>query len=94
MLPTHDLAPSILDFIASFVPFKALTLLGNTNPHPVSVKTVWLGKIADVKSYCLALHQWLVVLDAEVEPLVVASSVGVCPHVKVVFKRLDLIYPV
>lgn len=60
----------------------------------MSVKTVWLRKVADVESDRLAFHQWLVVLDAEVEPLVVAGSVGVYTHVKVVFVRLNLVYPI
>ena len=60
----------------------------------MSVKTVWLRKVAYIESNRLAFHQWLVVLDAKVEPLVVAGSVGVYTHVKVVFVRLNLVDPI
>jgi hypothetical protein len=42
----------------------------------------------------LVFHQWLVVLDAEIKPLVVACSVGIGAHVKVIFKWLNLIHPI
>ena len=94
VVPSHNSTPTILNFIASLVPFKALALPRHTNSHAISVKTVRLSKIADVESNLLVFHQWLVVLDAEIKPLVVACSVGVGTHVKVVFKWLHLIHPI
>ena len=75
---------TVVDVIASFVPQKFLTFLGDANPHTEGIETSRFCEVTNVESNFLLFKLGTAVLNAVIKPLVMASCVGVNPHVKVV----------
>ncbi len=85
---------TVANFIPSFMPQKLLAFLGNTNPHTKGVKTRRFGEVANVERNFLLLKHPTTVLNAVIEPLVMASRVGIDPHVQVILKGLHFCHHV
>lgn len=64
----------------SFFLLRHSFLRNHVDPHPLSVQTLFLCEIHNIEPNCLTGF----ILNREVEPLVVASGVGVNPHIQVV----------
>ena len=76
----------VLDVVASLVPLVVLTSFCDSDPHAMCVQRHGLGEVADVERHLLLAEPFWG-LDGKVEPLVMASRVGVDSHEQVVLVR-------
>ena len=75
--------PAILDVVPTFRPDVILALFGDADSHSRRVKTHWLCEIDNSELYRLFSEAFRD-LDRIIEPLMVASSVGIDSHVQIV----------
>ena len=79
----HQVGLLIDYLIPSMKPIVSLRFLSNVYPHSLIVEWIWFSKINYVEFNCFSFKVRSM-LNREVKPLMVASSIGVNPHIQIV----------